>query len=157
MTTQKEVEPTSKGCEICKQPTDVLNIIPRDGATFACTNCSKELGMYCDVHQLPHTGFEDGETSACLRCVEEEVQENGGNITDYFLSRVNRSLHCLEILDAMHQYVDSTMEITGASEVHCTARPIVTAAKRFRRSTDEIIAETFEEGPSVLFPWEQED
>jgi hypothetical protein len=160
MATQREVEQASKGCEICEQPTNVLNIIPKrraDGSlvTLACTPCAQESDMYCDVHQRPHIGFADGETTACVECIEEEVEKDGTKIATAFQSGVSESPHCLEISFAMDQYIDLAVRIKGGSREQCMARPIVTAAKRFKKSTDEIIAETFEKGPNVLFPREQ--
>ena len=145
-------------CETCEKPVDIINIIPQrrpDGSliTLACTPCSIETGMFCTKHMRPHIGFEDGQTSACLFCIEEKVKLDGEEIVSTFQNGVEKSDKRLAILEVVNDYVERTMQITGDTRNFCIARAIVTAAKRFRKTPNKILSETFEKGPEVLFPW----
>lgn len=157
MTERSELESRAGDCEVCRKSTNILNIIPQkrdDGSliTLACTECATKSGMFCTDHERPHIGFED-DTTACLSCIEEEVAQKGGEISLIFFGEITKSTKKEEIIRAMENYVETTSIITESPKIHCVARAIVTAALRSGRSTDEVISQTAQEGPAVLFPW----
>lgn len=157
MTERSELESRVGDCEVCQKATNILNIIPQkrgDGSliTLACTECATKSDMFCTNHQRPHIGFED-DTTACVSCIEEEVAQKGGEISLLFFGEITKSAKEKEIIRAMKNYVETTSAIMASPKIHCVARAIVTAALRSGRSTDEVISQTVQEGPAVLFPW----
>ena len=68
-------------CKFCGTDPDPIVLVPniekrKDGQIeiFSCLDCAIKQGVYCEKHESPHTGFSGDETTACLHCIEEEVQ-----------------------------------------------------------------------------------
>lgn len=40
-----------------------------------CVDCGKTAGVYCQEHEVPHQGFDDG-TTACLLCINVTMRLN---------------------------------------------------------------------------------
>ena len=65
-------------CELCgSTSSDMIVILPihkQDGSliTLTCLKCAQKSDAYCNQHEAPHLGFEDG-SSACKQCIDELV------------------------------------------------------------------------------------
>lgn len=147
-------------CERCGKDAEVLNILPipqEDGKLdmITCTNCAKELGVYCSKHDSPHAGFEDG-SSACLHCVEEKVAEKGKEIVNSFREKVLTAGVGPGKLAPLGNWILETSEMTGFDPDVVLARGIITVAERLKIDTDEITQRFIKDGPKAIVPWLKE-
>lgn len=138
-------------CELCRSNPETIVLLPirqPDGklVTFACLDCSKESGHYCLEHDRPHLGLEDN-TSACIICIEEAVQQEGEKIAGAFATGATASDNQAEIREIVEEYLEgvefgiantSLADLPLASRVVQTntaqkiARPIVCFALRHK-------------------------
>ncbi len=58
----------------------IVNPNVKSEHAIICLACGIEAGVYCEKHDVPHQGFDDGST-ACLECIDEEVQLKLGRRT----------------------------------------------------------------------------
>lgn len=147
-------------CERCGKEAKEFNILPipqDDGKlkTITCTDCAREIGLYCSKHDSPHAGFEDG-SSACLRCVEEKVAEKGKEIVNSFREKVLTAGVGSGKLGPLGSWILETSQMTGFDPDVVLARGIITVAERLKTDTDEITEKFIKEGPKVIVPWLKE-
>lgn len=159
-------------CEICGNDLyDLLVLLPKrqpDGklVTFACVGCSIESGMYCQRHQRPHLGFDD-ETSACMICIDEQVEKDGERIVGQLSGTISRSEHKEEIkrdIDEWLQLIewnlpnadlgDLPLAIKYIQTPHTLniARAVVTYSQRMRVTPEEVIERVGKDGTSLILP-----
>jgi hypothetical protein len=131
-------------CKFCRIDPDIIVLVPnkdkgKDGylEVFACLACSRKEGLYCDKHERPHTGFMGDNTTACLFCIEEEVQARKEEATEVW-ERL-RSVMFEEAWEELREEAEISSVITGDDESLSGFRFIVTAAHRHRISSDEIV------------------
>lgn len=120
-------------CELCHTEQDVFALLPIkqvDGAlqTIACRNCGIKAGKYCTKHDIPHTGFDGDETTACLRCIEDEVRVEASQGPRY-LVWLTAELPPTE-RDRLQEWFEMVTEITGQDEATCLMRALITKKLR---------------------------
>ncbi len=74
-------------CAFCGVDPELICCVPHptEGrSTLSCRACAIAQGVYCVVHERPHTGFDRGGT-ACLYCIEEEVQRRLSQASSAYL------------------------------------------------------------------------
>jgi len=129
---------TLAGCEICGKDSEVIVLLPRargNDKLTSCVSCAIELGLYCEKHQRPHTGFEDS-LSACLLCINEESKKR--EETGEGLLQTLRPLLREGELKGLDRWLEFTMEITGDSEGHCFVRAVVGKALRLNEPIKDV-------------------
>ncbi len=151
-----KVESPFGTCELCSNEADIINILPitqPDGKldTMACTECSETSEVYCLEHRRPHIGFDDN-TSACVECIETELDENAEDIYESFISKMSSDKKNKVALLVVHRWAMVSSEVRGEEIERALARFIITVSKRIDISTDEVIERTVDEGASVLLP-----
>lgn len=145
-------------CEICGKDPDSYVLLPKrqengNLETIACVECSESSGMYCLKHQRPHLGFTD-ETTACIPCIEEKVQEEGEKIAGQFSGRISTSEKEAQIQEEIREWLElldlgartvSLAELPLALLVRQTpqalniSRAIITYSMRMKMSPEEVI------------------
>lgn len=136
---------TLAGCEICGKDPEVIVLLPKargNDKLTSCVPCAIKSGLYCEKHQRPHIGFEDG-LSACLLCINEESkrrEETGGELLQTLRPLLRRGER-----EGLDGWLESTMEITGSSEGHCFMRAVVGKALRLNEPIETIQIRIIEE------------
>ena len=145
-------------CELCERaPDDTLVILPikkADGAliTLACLKCAENSSAYCKKHERPHLGFEDDDTTACMFCIEETVDEKRSMEVDIF----NTFQHELptEEFNSLLEWAALSASITGNSEATCILRAIITKALRLNQSIEEVVEKVIKtEAVDFILPY----
>lgn len=157
-------------CEYCgvdPNPVVLLNKPQPDGrlTIYSCQDCAIEAGMFCSKHQRPHLGFMD-ETSACLRCIDEQVAAEGEKIAGALTGRLISSDKREEVEVTLNDWYESMMvesryvgmaDLSMALKVrratHATniARLVVTKAQRMNIEPEDVIEQVARMGPRVIF------
>lgn len=117
-------------CHVCGEDPDILVLLPEargNKAIFGCISCAIKLGLYCEKHDGPHTGFDDG-LSACLKCIEE-LSEKNEHVCQELLTRL-RSRITEEEREELDDWLETVTEITGHSEARCFIRALAEKALR---------------------------
>lgn len=160
-------------CEMCGRDPDLIVLLPKKQpggnlVTLACEGCSNKSGMYCQKHGQPHIGFED-ETTACMRCIEDIVRENGERIAGILAAAVNQSDKALEIQRAIQNWlnrINSMLPSVSLAELPMVvrfletphvlniARAVVTYSQRMKITPEEVIERVAKEGAGVILPSE---
>lgn len=151
-----KVESPFGTCELCSIEADIINILPitqPDGKldTMACTGCSETSKVYCLEHRRPHIGFDDN-TSACVECIETELDENAEDIYESFVSKMSSDKKNKVALLVVHRWAMKSSDVRGEEIEKALARSIVTVSKRFNIEPNEVIKKTADKGASVLLP-----
>ena len=142
-------------CTFCGKDPDVFVLIPgkMDGSRgpFACVECATENGLYCKEHDTPHTGFVGDDSTACLRCVEEDVQGSRDRAEEIY-DRIKGAVSD-ENWNTLYESVETSSEITGDEDSVSLLRFIATIAHRRHITIDDVVVIVFgEESSSLLFP-----
>lgn len=83
------------------------------------------------------------------------MEQHAKEIASAFFEGVEDSLHGNQILLGVREWVMVVSDLAGDTPdlSRTVARAIVTRSKRTGRSIVEVIEETSQKGPAVLFPW----
>lgn len=119
-------------CHLCGCDPEVLVLLPPSKkypkeAVLSCVSCALRHGVYCQMHQVPHTGFGD-DTTACLRCVNEKAAECESFGEE--LLRTVRAQISLEEREELEDWLDRVSWITEATEELSLMRVVVARAFR---------------------------
>ncbi|MBI2448401.1 hypothetical protein HYV44_02470 [Candidatus Microgenomates bacterium] len=135
-------------CEICDQDigqTLVFLPIKRiDGKlnTSACLSCAEQSGYYCQEHQRPYIGFNDG-TSACLRCIEKMVTEAPKDNAASLWRKLTKNLPAAELKKVIAA-AQTSSDLTKDSLTTSLLRFLASKACRERVSLEKIISHLLE-------------
>lgn len=144
-------------CEWCGEDAEGMALVPmgKEGAyeSFSCILCAVKNDVWCQQHQIPHTGFDDRESTACIPCINEEVAARGEEIEWRFNQAIAGTAHEPFIRQALTEYLDDLLPLGLLRQ---TARVIVTRAFRTRFSVDEVIEQVARQGPQIILPWYQD-
>jgi hypothetical protein len=119
--------------------------------SFACIDCAKKSGVYCLKHESPHVGFEGDKSTACLCCIDEEVQHKKKD-APLIVERLLANLPTQEFKD-IDEVAEISSRITENSKAVCILRFIVTMAQRRNRSVEDIIEETISKKSALVILW----
>ncbi len=158
-------------CEICGADPETIVLLPKkqpDGRlnTLACISCSIESGLYCQKHNRPHLGFDDG-TTACIPCIEEILERDGERIAGSLAVAISQSEQGPEIqrglenwLRNIHQKLlrvdlaDLSVALRYKNTPYAVniSRAVVSYSERMRMTPEEAIAKIAQEGVGVILP-----
>ena len=139
-------------CEVCGEDPDIIVLLPEargNKAIFGCITCAVRLGLYCEKHNSPHTGFEDG-LSACLKCIEELTAKDE-EVCEELLQRLKFQIPEDE-REELNDWLKIVTEITGDSEARCLMRALAGKALRLGLPV-ESIEERVTRDCSIQFIW----
>src|SRR3989344_259200 len=142
-------------CKFCGTDPDPVVLVPnvekrKDGQIeiFSCLDCAIKQGIYCEKHDSPHTGFSGDETTACLRCIEEEVQTKKEAAEEVY-ARICGTLP-QEELDELKEFAEDSRVITGDDESASVFRFVMTTAHRLKLPWDQVVVMTLERRSAQL-------
>lgn len=142
-------------CKFCGTDPNLVVLVPnvekaKDGMIeiFSCLNCAIKHGIYCKKHECPHTGFSGDETTACLRCIEEEVQEKK-EVAEEVYGRICGALP-QEELDELQEFAEDSSVITGDDESVSVLRFVMTTAHRLKLPWDQVVVMILERRSAAL-------
>ena len=130
-------------CKLCENGIgDIAVLLPikqPDGSLciMTCLNCAENSTAYCKKHKGPHSGFTDDTSTACLRCIEEEVSERWSEAESIF-NRI-KEVTSPEDLEDLAEWAELSSLISGDSEAVSILRAIATKAARLLISIDEMV------------------
>jgi len=135
-------------CAKCLRNTDDLVLLPvkqKDGAlgSIHCHDCAVKSPYYCVKHDTPHIGFEGDNSTVCLICVEEEVQQRKKDAPELY-ERLKRELPT-EVFEEIDEDAALAGEITKNSKAVCVLRFIIVKARRRGISVEEVADEIIRE------------
>jgi hypothetical protein len=108
-------------------------------------------GVYCTKHDGPHTGFTDGRTTACLRCVEEEVQARK-DLAEEYCARLEGGL-ADEAWKELQEAAELSSEITGDEDPVSILRFLVTCSHRLVLPLEDLLVQILDRrSASILLP-----
>jgi hypothetical protein len=129
-------------CAFCgnKDMTDIVQVpvwFPgSEDEPFACLECSKAKGLFCEKHNKSYMIF-DGKTTACLFCIEELVGHEEHRAYE-IVSKICSNLPAEE-LAKLFEAVQMAVLITGEDEGIVMLRFVASRAKRNHISVDEVV------------------
>lgn len=132
-------------CEVCHttEVSDfiILPIKQPDGRlnTIVCLECAWNSSAYCQKHQNPHLGFLDDESTTCLLCIEEMVEQNRDNA--FMILNVLEWHLPNEEFNSLIEWADLSGQIIGCSRVISILRALVTKALRHKMTIREVVEE----------------
>lgn len=139
-------------CQVCGEDPDILVLLPEargNKAILGCIACAIELGLYCERHNGPHTGFEDG-LSACLKCIEE-LSAKDEEVCRELLQRLRAELSDDERED-LDEWLETVTFVTGNSSARCFMRALAGKALRLGLPV-EVIEERVRREKSIRSIW----
>lgn len=141
-------------CFFCgKDDFDPVILVPTwqpDGslAAFACLDCSKSKGLYCEKHERPHIGFDD-QTTACVICIEELVKQEGHR-AHKIATIVRNTVGHIGRAD-LAEAAEVAAMLTGGDEDIAILRFVASRALRNVISIDEVVGCIMrEQSPSFI-------
>ena len=144
-------------CELCQRDRDgvvvVLPIRQKNGVlcTMACLECAESSSAYCTDHQKPHMGFKGDDSTACMLCINETVQNNL-QLEDSIFQKLQGELPPDE-LERLLKWAEFSAGITGNTKPTCILRAIVTKALRVNQNIQEVIEHIIEsKSASFILP-----
>ena len=140
-------------CGIHPDPVILIPIKQKDEALccFSCYNCAVSHGVYCTKHNVAHTGFLGDDTTACLYCVEEEVQAKKG-IARSLYTNIFGSLS-EEELESIQDAAQMSSFITGDEDPVSVLRFIITKAHRLKVPLENVVVEIIDKrSVSMILP-----
>jgi hypothetical protein len=125
---------------------DVIVLVPvcqLDGSlsSLACLPCSIQKGLYCEKHDRPHIGFDDG-TTACIFCIDNLVKREMYRAHE-LTSKICEVISNSEIV-SLNQAAGISSEVTGDSKDFSVLRFVASRAQRSKLSIDEVISKIVE-------------
>lgn len=141
-------------CAFCRIDPDLVVLVPvkengRTTSSFSCLDCAVKKGVYCEKHDRPHTGFHGDDSTACLSCIEEEVQATEEDRTEEIYSLIRGVLKPDELED-LEDAIEMSSACTGNGDSVSLFRFIVTRAKRLHLSPDEIVVQVLEKRSAAI-------
>lgn len=112
-----------------KRPNGALN-------TLACQECAENSSCYCQKHERPHLGFEDDNTTACMLCIEELVDEKIPEEVAVF-EELGKILP-REEMERLVEWANDSSIVSGDPGTVCILRAIATKALRLKTTFEEI-------------------
>lgn len=117
-------------CELCGKEPQTFVLMPIRGKrgaleTIGCMPCAISRGVYCEKHDRPHLGFEDG-THACVVCIEHDVIANYGWVVE-LEDRIQQDFSEREQVE-VEEYLESVSFLPDRGRN--LLRPIATLARR---------------------------
>jgi hypothetical protein len=126
----------------CTDPGREIYLVPGAGTVlmrFLCLPCCRQLGLYCDKHDLSHVRFEDG-SHACIPCIEDDVQANSQCAQDHYNALA--SYLPLDEWTKLDDWADTVGGIMGDPGKEVTIlRALLTRAHRTGADLDMIVTE----------------
>lgn len=104
---------------------------------FVCYQCALASGAYCEKHDTPHLGFDKAEKGACLKCIEELVQENAARGNE-LLRLLLDNLPNPELL-RLREWISDLQELFLDSDATCLLRALAVQAKCTSLTIDEVV------------------
>ncbi|MBI2003644.1 MAG: hypothetical protein HYS78_01565 [Parcubacteria group bacterium] len=142
-------------CKFCGTDPDPIVLVPNvekrkygQIEIFSCLDCAIKQGIYCEKHECPHTGFSGDETTACLRCIEEEVQMKK-EVAEEVYARICGALP-QEELDGLQEFAEDSSVITGDDESVSVFRFVITTAHRFKLPWDQVVVQILERRSAAI-------
>ncbi len=125
-------------CEICGAPIAcrivILPIVRKRALnTIACLNCARKQDCYCQEHDCPHLGFQDG-TSCCLNCLKDGLGKISSEEWRLIFNQLKRWLP-EEEFSRLAEFEDWTVQ----------ARILLVGALRRRRPLKDFVGELIKE------------
>jgi hypothetical protein len=140
-------------CKFCGVDPELVVLVPNPDypeepeiQVFSCLNCSRKHGLYCDTHQVPRTGFGRDKSTACLRCIQEQV-ETFQDQADEMLGRIEGWLP-EEDLAELDDAARIASHIMGERRSISVLRLILTTAHR-KNSTMRTVMDEIRDKKSV--------
>ena len=129
-------------CVFCNADPGLIVLIPfrqPDGAleSFSCLECAIAAGYYCVKHDRPHIGFLADTTTACISCIEEEVQ-NKKAAADALYERIKEALPPEE-LEQVKEAAEIPAALLQEDENVSILRFMVTRAHRWNVDIEEVL------------------
>jgi hypothetical protein len=141
-------------CRYCGKDPELIVLVPQKGGQsepFACLECSIAHGIYCRRHDKPHTGFVDGDTTACLDCVVEEVTRRREFAEEYY-SRLKGGLS-EEAWEELSEAAEDASEIMNELTAVSVLRFLVTASHRLALPVEDLLVQILDRrSASILLP-----
>ena len=142
-------------CKFCGIDPNPIVLVPniekkKDGMIeiFSCLDCAIRNGIYCEKHQSPHTGFTGDNSTACLRCIEDEVQKKK-EVAEEVYGQICGALHQKE-LDELQEFAENSSVITGDDESISVFRFVMTTAHRLKMPWDQVVVQILEQRSTAL-------
>ena len=142
-------------CKFCGTDPNPVILVPniekaKDGVIeiFSCLDCAIKQGIYCEKHQNPHTGFTGDNSTACLRCIEEEVQAKK-EVAKEVYDRICGALP-EEELDELQEFAEDSSVITGNDESVSVLRFVMTTAHRLKMPWDQVVVQILKQRSAQL-------
>lgn len=116
-----KVDPLTTNASIC--------LVPSDGEPdWACVDCAKKHGLYCEKHDVIHMMFMGDNNHACLMCIDDGVADNIG-LADEYDRRIRSSIDDAQ-LEMLDEWIDAVVSNTGVDGKEALLRAIMTTAVR---------------------------
>lgn len=134
-------------CEVCGNDIgEVVVPLPlkrADGSlnAMACLKCAEKSTAYCLKHKRPHLGFFD-DTTACIYCIEEMVDENRDKADRIFSDLREKLLS--EEFEKLLDWASTSSSVSGSSRNPCILRVIAAKAKRSNQTIEEVLKKIIE-------------
>jgi len=143
-------------CRFCNGDPEILVLLPANigpGSPFACIECAKKNGLYCVKHDKPHTGFAGDNTTACLRCIEEETLKARDRADEFYL--LVKGALSEEEWENLSEAIEESSYLTGNEDPVTLLRFIATKAVRLHLSLDDILVRILQEQSAefILSTW----
>jgi hypothetical protein len=104
---------------------------------FLCMPCVRRLDLWCDKHQLIHTGFQSG-GHACLPCIEEDVALHRAEAVP--LADRLRAAMTVDAWDDMQNWADMAGSIMSDQSIEITIlRALLTTAHRRALPLEQVV------------------
>jgi hypothetical protein len=136
-------------CGVCGQKATVWILNPdiRSEHMLICVNCGKTAGVYCEKHEVPHQGFDDGST-ACLMCINEEVRDGIGRREE--IAEFIRTGLPPEEFEEIQEMTEATGVICCCDWQTALLRLLVCKAQRNREELLITVSNLIEEGTAAF-------
>jgi len=136
-------------CGFCKKEAVewILNPNNKSEHAIICVDCGKIAGIYCEKHEVPHQGFEDGST-ACRSCIHETFllnMERREEVAQFISSSLPP-----EEFGTLKEAAEDICEIAWCDWQACLLRFVVSKAFRNRESLGVTIGKLAEEGTAAF-------
>jgi len=142
-------------CKFCGTDPDPIILVPniekgKDEMIeiFSCLDCAIKNEIYCEKHQSPHTGFTGDNSTACLRCIEEDIQAKKEEAEEVY-ARICGVLS-QEELDELQEFAEDSSVITGDDESVSVFRFVMTTAHRLKLPWNQVVVQILERRSAAL-------
>ncbi|TSC71564.1 MAG: hypothetical protein G01um101438_1038 [Parcubacteria group bacterium Gr01-1014_38] len=133
-------------CPFCHQDPDTYTLVHRldgSGQVMACIPCAIQQGLYCEKHQVPHSGHDSGGT-VCMECIKDDLREFAGE-APHFYTQLMDSLPEVERA-RIREWTDDMGDIWGEPALVVLRGLVMEARRRHVAITDvvqDVIVDNF--------------